>query len=133
MSSQAVLLRIHNNHRDTIEALLIALAKAGVASYIGSGPVNEASLQKFQEFWFNIGREVVGVASEFSCGESANQLVFAVVSAYSHSNGTNALGGLSSSNISSGAASYQGPASLDMRIFLDKVLSPVSAYIARGV
>lgn len=105
-------------HRDTIETLLIALCKAGLASYLGgSGQSASADQQqsRCQEFWFNVvGREVVAIAAEYQCGEAANQVLYSAVSAYSGN-------------------PCQGPASLDMRIFLDRVVGPVSADIARLV
>ncbi len=71
--------------------------------------------------------QVVTVASEYNCGEAANQLVFAVVNSYSGGSSN----GVRSSPVTVSGQSFQGPASLDMRIFIDKVLSPVSAEIAR--
>jgi hypothetical protein len=120
---QAVLLRIHNMHRDTIETLLVALAKAGLSSYLSAGltggesPGQSNNQQaRAQEFWLKyIGREVVAVASEFNCGEVANQTVYSVVTSFANN----------------GSKSAQGPGALDMRLFVDRVISPVSAEIAR--
>lgn len=66
---------------------------------------------------------MTAIASEFNCGEISNQLVYSVINAYS-----------SGSPVSVGSGStFQGPASLDMRVFIDKVLCPVSAEMARLV
>eukprot|EP01038_Epipyxis_sp_PR26KG_P010419 gene10419-13995_t len=140
---RAIILKIHSLHKDAIETVLIALANAGVTSYIGMNSntmsinTNEMN-EKFRDFWYNIGREVVSIASEYNCGDSANQIVFNVINAYISPNSdhlhspANPL--QNSKHIhtdNSLVTAMNAQAVLDMRIFIDKVLSPISSEIAR--
>lgn len=110
---KAVVLRIHSMHRDTIEIVLLALAADGLKSYLmscGLESTNSSPLlqSKTQEFWLNVGREVIAIVTEYGCSDKAERLVMSAIEAV---------------NVSGGG--------LDMRIFLDSVVTPLCAEISR--
>ena len=73
--------------------------------------------------------QMIAIAAEYNCGDMANLTLYSVLNSYQaaavaagQGAGISAISALSSS---------RGPFLIDMRIFIDKIINPVSSEIAR--
>lgn len=91
--------------------------------------------------------QLVGIAAEYGCAEVANHTLYSVLNCYETAAVAAGVTGsiYSSNNVlpspvpdgtasgvrSPGVPAAQGPVVIDMRLFIDKVINPVSSEIAR--
>lgn len=73
---------------------------------------------------------MIGIAAQYRCGEMASHTLYSVLNSYQ---AAAVAAGQYSAGISSISAnsSSRGPFLVDMRIFIDKIINPVSSEIAR--
>lgn len=77
--------------------------------------------------------QMIGIASQYGCGESASQALYGVLNSYQAAAEAAGQydGGISSASQHGHGGASRGPFLVDMRIFIDKIIQPVASEIAR--